>query len=311
MIPLSAACPTLARTLTFDSFGAYRGGRALSDPLDLRLLPGTVLGVVGPNGVGKSSLLSALAHAGAHSYGRASYGDRDLSSMNARSRASIVSMLPQDLRAPDELRVRELVEVGAHASQRGDPAAAAARALDAAGIPSLAARRYGTLSGGQRQLVQLARVLAQDTPLVILDEPTSALDLFHQRAVEQTVRRLGNDGKIVVAALHDLTLALAGCAQGAPAPAEGLNTEQTGWPRTIEIPAGQGGAAGSLTIETEPQRIAALDYESAETLADIGLADRLVLVPEAVLNPVLGGHVEELGDVESTFPSPWRSMPRR
>lgn len=206
-------CLLLGGTLTLDSFGAYRGGRALSDPLTLRLLPGTVLGVVGPNGVGKSSLLGALACSGVQSFGSLRYGDVDLPGMPPRRRASVVSLLPQDLRAPDELRVRELVEIGAHASQHPRAGEAARSALADAGVEGLAERRYGSLSGGQRQLVQLARVLAQDTPVVIFDEPTSALDLFHQRAVEQTMRRLGNDGKIVIAALHDLSLALNACTQ--------------------------------------------------------------------------------------------------
>lgn len=213
MKPIGTGCPTLGATLTLDAFGAYRGGRALGDPLDLRVLPGSVLGVVGPNGVGKSSLLSALAHAGVASFGRAHLGEHDLAALPARARSRLVSMLAQNLHAPDELRVSELVAIGAHASRRSDPAAAVRQALGEAGVSDLADRRFGTLSGGQQQLVQLARVLAQDTPVVIFDEPTSALDLFHQRVVEQTMRRLGNDGKIVIAALHDLSLALNACTQ--------------------------------------------------------------------------------------------------
>ena len=199
--------------LTFDTFGATRAGRALGDPLQLRLLPGTVLGVVGPNGVGKSSLLAALAHAGVASFGQARRGNDDLGRMRAQDRAAVVSMLAQDTRAPEELRVREVVAIGARASRRSDPEAAIHAALTGAEVTDLAERRFGSLSGGQQQLVQIARVLAQDTPIVILDEPTSALDLYHQRVVEHTMRRLGERGKIVVAALHDLSLALNACTQ--------------------------------------------------------------------------------------------------
>lgn len=213
MIQLTASCPTLAGTLTFDSFAATRSGRALGGPLELRFLPGTVLGVVGPNGVGKSSLLSALAHSGVERVGTAKRGERDLSRMSASDRASFVSLLAQDVNAPEELRAQELVAIGARAAKREDPTQAAKEALAEMGIADLAKRRFGTLSGGQKQLVQLARVLAQNTPIVILDEPTSALDLYHQRIVEKTMRKLGDDGKIVIAALHDLSLALNACTQ--------------------------------------------------------------------------------------------------
>lgn len=202
-----------SHSLQLTEFGAYRGGRALSDPLTLNITPGTVLGVVGPNGVGKSSLLGAIARTGINSFGKLSFADTSLTTLSARKRASIFSMLAQDVGAPDELRVHELVEIGALASQRQHIGAAVSEALHNAGVSQLAGRQFGSLSGGQRQLVQIARVLAQDTPIVIFDEPTSALDLFHQGTVEQTMRRLGNSGKIVIAALHDLSLALNACTQ--------------------------------------------------------------------------------------------------
>jgi len=98
-----------------------------------------------------------------------------------------------------------------------------------------------------------------------------------------------------------IALALAGCS--APAAQPIAQQEQAAeWPRTIEIPAAQGAEPRTLTLDAEPQTIAALDYESAEVIAELGLSDRLVLVPEAVLNPVLGSHVEQLAEVPNTIP---------
>ena len=100
-------------------------------------------------------------------------------------------------------------------------------------------------------------------------------------------------------------IALTGCSQATaetPAPPANDAPAQQGFPRTVEVPAGAAGEAHSLTVSTEPRAIAALDYESAEVLAELGLADRLVLIPEAVLNPAIGGHVSELSEVATTFP---------
>lgn len=100
-------------------------------------------------------------------------------------------------------------------------------------------------------------------------------------------------------------VALTGCGTAADtgSTAEAPAAEAAAFPRTIDIPAGaKGGEATQMTIEAEPQAIAALDYESAEAIAELGLADHLVLIPEAVLNPALGGHVDELSKVPGTFP---------
>ena len=104
------------------------------------------------------------------------------------------------------------------------------------------------------------------------------------------------------ATLTALTLALSGCANTNEEAPKAQSSQEASWPRTVEIPTGSAGAASSITIEAEPTRIAALDYESAEVIAELGLASHLVMIPEAVLNPALGGHVDELEKVESTFP---------
>lgn len=102
------------------------------------------------------------------------------------------------------------------------------------------------------------------------------------------------------------TLSLAACATGGAGPSSASETSgaqpAADFPRTVEVAAAPGGAPTSVTLDAAPQAIAALDYESAEVLAELGLADRLVLVPEAVMNPTLGGHVAEMADVPETFP---------
>lgn len=179
-------------------------------PLTATLRPGTLLGVVGPNGAGKSSLLGAIAGTGGVRRGLVRHGDTDLGRLAPRRRARIVSMMDQDSTAPNELRAVDVVTIGAQAgsARDGDTAAAATSALAALEIEHLARRVCSTLSGGERQLVQVARVLAQDAPVMLLDEPTSALDLGHQLAVMHALHERAAAGAIVVVTMHDLTQAL-------------------------------------------------------------------------------------------------------
>lgn len=206
-------------TLHLNEFSATRQGNSLSENITTELAPGTVLGVLGPNGVGKSSLLAALAHAGVAHTGTAALADTRLCALRPRHRARLMSMLTQELSAPEELLVTQLVEVGARAGARQHDQRSAAphvpdqisHALGQLAITHLAHRRLGSLSGGQRQLAQLARVVAQNTPIVLLDEPTSALDLKHQETVAHMMRAMGSAGRVVIAAVHDLNFALSAC----------------------------------------------------------------------------------------------------
>ncbi|MBX3311591.1 MAG: ABC transporter substrate-binding protein [Microbacteriaceae bacterium] len=99
-----------------------------------------------------------------------------------------------------------------------------------------------------------------------------------------------------------LSLLITGCASSPTSENDATASDSdSAWPRTIEVPAGSATPASTLELDSAPMRIAALDYESAETIAALGLSDRLVLISEAVLNPALGGHIEELSSVETTF----------
>ena len=190
----------------------YDGTRVVH-ALDLRLPPGRVTAVVGPNGCGKSTLLGALARVHGPQGGAVLLDGRDLATMRPRDAARRIGLLPQQAEAPDGLTIRDLVRYGRHPHQgllrqwSPEDAAAVHRALTAADLLDLADRPLDTLSGGQRQRAWIAMVVAQETAVVLLDEPTSALDLGHQLEVLDLVHDLAAQGRTVVLVLHDLSTA--------------------------------------------------------------------------------------------------------
>jgi iron complex transport system ATP-binding protein len=205
-------------SLTANGVDVWRGrGRALG-PMDLVLQPGEVLAVVGPNGAGKSTLLSALAGELRLAAGEVLLEGLPLDRWPPRERARRLAVLPQESSLGFSFTALEVALLGRspHAGRgtgRADLEAAVA-ALDATDTRHLASRSYTTLSGGEKQRVQLARVLAQlsERPeqghrYLLLDEPTASLDLAHQHLILEAARRFAQDGGAVLAVLHDLNLA--------------------------------------------------------------------------------------------------------
>ena len=188
-------------------------GRALVRRVDLELDAGEVLVIVGPNGAGKSTLCGILAGDLAPTEGEVDLCGRPARAMKPGALARLRSMLSQhiDLRFPFTAREVAMMGRHPHIPRWRSPAekdfALAERAMQSAQVLHLADRIYPTLSGGEQRRVSLARVLAQDTPVVLLDEPTGALDIGHQQLVMSLCRRLADDGRAVLAVLHDLNLA--------------------------------------------------------------------------------------------------------
>jgi iron complex transport system ATP-binding protein len=193
-------------------------GQALVDGVDLDIPSGQVTCVLGPNGAGKTTLLRLLSCELAPASGSISLNGRNLKEYSAEERALRIAVLPQSSHLSFPYPVIDVVLLGRlphrrHSSSSKDQQIAF-EALEKVEATHLVKRSYSTLSGGEKQRVQLARILAQlddgddlTGKLLLLDEPTSALDLAHQHQVLHAALGLASRGAAVFSVLHDLNLA--------------------------------------------------------------------------------------------------------
>ena len=175
---------------------------------------GQILGVIGPNSAGKTTLLRLLSKVVVPQSGTIRLAGRDLASLRRLEMARIVAMVPQDVSLAFPFTVREFVLMGRYPHSPGrffegpDDLAAAEEALRTADVAGLADKLVHALSGGERQRVLVARALAQRPTLLLMDEPNAHLDLHHQVELAHLIRRLNREeGTTVVLVSHDLNLA--------------------------------------------------------------------------------------------------------
>ncbi|GAB3149893.1 heme ABC transporter ATP-binding protein [Microbacterium neimengense] len=199
-----------APAIRLDTIGLRLGGADILHDVSLDIGFGRVVALVGPNGAGKSSLMGIMAGDVRPASGEVLLDGRPLGALRPSELARMRSVLLQENRVAFAFTAYEVVEMGRAPWQgEGSGDAAIAEAMAAADVAHLAERTYASLSGGEKARVSLARVLAQETPVVLLDEPTAALDLRHQEDVLRIARRLAAAGRAVVVVLHDLSLAAA------------------------------------------------------------------------------------------------------
>lgn len=193
------------------------GKKTLLEGISLKVNPGEFLAVLGPNGAGKSSLFKVLTHEYAFFDGRVELNGRDYNQWLPAEIALQMAVLPQASTLNFPFSAFEVVLLGRlpHSSGRLRDQEITQAALQTVDAWHLADSSYLSLSGGEKQRVQLARVLAQIwEPLptaapryLLLDEPTAALDLAHQHLILQQAKALSQRGVGVIAILHDLNLA--------------------------------------------------------------------------------------------------------
>jgi iron complex transport system ATP-binding protein len=200
--------------LTVREVGFGYGGAFRFEGLTFDLAPGEILGVIGPNASGKTTLVRLLSRVREPQAGEIRLGGTPLGRIPRRALARQVAVVPQELSVAFPLTVEALCLMGRypHAEGRlfdgpGDLAPVRA-AMALAGVLALADQPLDALSGGERQRAALARALAQEPRLLLLDEPTSHLDLRHQREIVGLLRRLDKErGTAIVLVSHDLNLA--------------------------------------------------------------------------------------------------------
>ncbi|MBU9821224.1 Fe(3+) dicitrate ABC transporter ATP-binding protein FecE [Rahnella sp. BCC 1045] len=203
--------------LSAENLYAGYGNKSILNGLSVALPAGKITALIGPNGCGKSTLLKCFSRLLTPESGTLRLQGDDISRLHGRALARKLALLPQQHVAPEGIRVRELVGYGRSPwlnlwGRLGEQDhARVSRAMQETNIGDLAEKLVSELSGGQRQRVFLAMVLAQDTPLVLLDEPTTYLDISHQVELMNLLRRQNQQGKTVVAVLHDLNQASRYC----------------------------------------------------------------------------------------------------
>ncbi len=197
--------------LSIENLTVHRNGHPVVRDVSLSIGPGEVVGLVGPNGAGKTTLMRAalglLAFAGSAS----------LAELSPRARAKAAAWLPQTREITWPVSVETLVSLGRTPYLAGGrrlsvaDSQAVQRAIQHMDLGDFADRPANELSGGEQARVLIARVLAQEAPLIIADEPGAGLDPAHQFGLMRVFRDLAAMGQSVFVSLHDLGLAAKHC----------------------------------------------------------------------------------------------------
>ena len=186
--------------------------------LTFQLRPGEMVGLIGPNGCGKSTVIRALSHTIVPYSGKILLGGQDITRLPRRDLARLLAVVPQMPLLPSAFTAFEIVLMGRNPHlglfqyEKQKDLDIVWRAMGKTGTQPLAERRVGELSGGEIQSLLIARALVQETKAILLDEPTANLDIGRQLEVLDLIKTLcREDNLVVLAALHDLNLAAQYC----------------------------------------------------------------------------------------------------
>jgi len=195
----------------------YYNATQILHKISMSLRQGEFLGIIGPNGAGKSTLLRLLCGILQPKEGTISLFGSSISEQSHKMIAQQIAFVPQETHFALNFTVQDIVSMGRYPYKRPfqredqQDRVAVEDALAAASVTDLRNRAINSLSSGERQLVVIARALAQSPKVMVLDEPTSHLDLHHQHTIMDLLERLNTDGISIAVVHHDLNLASLYC----------------------------------------------------------------------------------------------------
>ena len=194
------------------------GDTCIASAIDLEIEEGELVGLIGVNGVGKSTLLRSLSGVQPYLKGEVSILNKDLQKLSSEDLAKTISVVLTEQPISKNLSVSELIALGRQpytnwiGSLSTEDRKKIQSSIELVNIEALKDKRCFELSDGQLQKVLIARALAQDTPFIILDEPTTHLDMHHQAYVLKLLKKLTTEtNKSILFATHEINLALQLC----------------------------------------------------------------------------------------------------
>ena len=198
-------------TIEYENIAVKLGGKDILTGTSLRSHENKIVGIVGANGCGKSTLIKTTFGIVPFHAGQIRIDGKSVRDYKPRELASMIGYVGQDASCAFDFSVSDVVAMGLYARRdrgRRNNREIVARALSELGIERFADRSIQRLSGGERKMVFIARAVAQGADMFILDEPTNHLDIRHQLFVMDYLK---NSGKTTLMVIHDLRLATHYC----------------------------------------------------------------------------------------------------
>jgi iron complex transport system ATP-binding protein len=205
-------------SLEIKDVDAHYGSTKILDSINFSASHGELMGIIGPNGSGKTTLLRTISRILKPKVGTILLESRDVQGMKDKEFSRNFASVPQDTTINFDFSALDIVLIGRNPHlgrlelETEKDIEIARRSMELTNCWRLAERPITELSGGERQLVIIARALTQETKVLLLDEPTSHLDIKYQIEIMELLKRLTAEEKlIVIAVIHDLNLAARYC----------------------------------------------------------------------------------------------------